>query len=82
MEAEVRDGHWGSRALVPATDRARLLGLMCYFVLGMGFLAPWNAFVTAIDYFAAIHVSPYHTGIARHECMTVYAPISVHGSMC
>ncbi|GAX81283.1 hypothetical protein CEUSTIGMA_g8715.t1 [Chlamydomonas eustigma] len=27
----------------------------CYFILGAAFLAPWNAYLTAIDYFAAVY---------------------------
>ncbi len=32
------------------------LGLFSYFILGAAFLAPWNAYLTAIDYFTAVYV--------------------------
>jgi hypothetical protein len=28
-----------------------------YFILGAAFLAPWNAYLTAIDYFTEVYVS-------------------------
>ena len=28
------------------------IAVICYFLLGAGLLAPWNAFITATDYFA------------------------------
>lgn len=36
------------------------IGLVCYFLLGAALLAPWNAFLTAIDYFSAVYVSALH----------------------
>eukprot|EP00798_Chlamydomonas_sp_ICE-L_P013701 gene13700-19593_t len=30
------------------------VALFCYFMLGAGVLGPWNAFITAVDYFAHV----------------------------
>jgi hypothetical protein len=37
------------------------LGIFCYFLLGAGLLAPWNALITAADYFQAV----YPVGVVR-----------------
>ena len=47
--------------------------VICYFVMGMGFLAPWNAFLTAIDYFSSLYV-----GLIM--CMVSYLVLPSHGS--
>ena len=40
------------------TDTGNRIGAVaCYFILGTGILAPWNAFLTAIDYFSRVYVS-------------------------
>lgn len=44
-----RGGRSGPTASMGATER---LGLICYFLLGAGMLAPLNAFLSAIDYFS------------------------------
>ncbi|GAV78750.1 Nucleoside_tran domain-containing protein [Cephalotus follicularis] len=31
------------------------LGYIIYFTLGLGFLLPWNAFITAVDYFSYLY---------------------------
>ncbi|ERM98869.1 equilibrative nucleotide transporter 1 [Amborella trichopoda] len=31
------------------------LAYIIYFILGAGFLVPWNAFITAVDYFAYLY---------------------------
>ncbi|XP_031256665.1 equilibrative nucleotide transporter 1-like [Pistacia vera] len=31
------------------------LGYIIYFVLGIGYLLPWNAFITAVDYFSYLY---------------------------
>jgi equilibrative nucleoside transporter 1/2/3 len=58
----------------------------CYFLLGCGFLAPWNAFITAVDYFAAVfpgrHIDRLFTVAYLPPCLislvlfTVYSPPS------
>ncbi|CAO2187400.1 unnamed protein product [Urochloa humidicola] len=40
----------------PAPPADRLgLGYLIFFTLGAGFLLPWNAFITAVDYFAFLY---------------------------
>ena len=35
----------------PPVDRLRV-GYLIFFTLGAGFLLPWNAYITAVDYFS------------------------------
>lgn len=44
----------GRGAGQPPED-AFLLAYAVYFILGAGFLLPWNAFITAVDYFAHLY---------------------------
>lgn len=44
----------GRGAGQPPED-AFLLAYAVYFILGAGFLLPWNAFITAVDYFAYLY---------------------------
>jgi hypothetical protein len=37
----------------PAAMQSRL-AFACYFLLGCGVLAPWNAFITGVDYYGAV----------------------------
>ncbi|KAG2707526.1 hypothetical protein I3760_05G151400 [Carya illinoinensis] len=38
-----------------ATKDAFHLGYIIYFTLGCGYLLPWNAFITAVDYFSYLY---------------------------
>ncbi|KAG6551892.1 hypothetical protein Mapa_006508 [Marchantia paleacea] len=49
MVAEARSSHPG-----PPTDVA-YLALLTYFGLGVAYLLPWNAFLTAVDYFEYLY---------------------------
>ncbi|PKA54725.1 Equilibrative nucleotide transporter 1 [Apostasia shenzhenica] len=42
-------------AAVSAPDDRFHMAYMVYFTLGMGFLLPWNAFITAVDYFSYVY---------------------------
>lgn len=42
------------RAAPPPKDRFHIAYIV-YFILGMGFLLPWNAFITAVDYFSYLY---------------------------
>ncbi|KAL0905179.1 hypothetical protein M5K25_027366 [Dendrobium thyrsiflorum] len=43
-----------ARAGAAPKDRFHI-AYMVYFTLGMGFLLPWNAFITAVDYFSYLY---------------------------
>lgn len=36
-------------------DHDESLAYACYFLLGSGVLAPWNAFITAADYYELVY---------------------------
>lgn len=53
----------------------------CYFLLGSGILAPWNALITAADYYESIYpvsvncLSQHWLGvITLHRCTPVAHP--------
>lgn len=39
----------------PAPSDSLHLAYLTYFILGAGFLLPWNAFITAVDYFSHLY---------------------------
>ncbi|KAM0947172.1 putative equilibrative nucleoside transporter, MFS transporter superfamily [Dioscorea sansibarensis] len=53
----------GSTALPPGTEATRppppeegsFIAYVIYFILGTGYLLPWNAFITAVDYFSYLY---------------------------
>ncbi|GLC33587.1 hypothetical protein PLESTM_000088800 [Pleodorina starrii] len=47
-------------AAAPLAPAAPLAGRACYFLLGAGLLAAWNALITATDYFGAVYPG-WHT---------------------
>ncbi|XP_038890735.1 equilibrative nucleotide transporter 1-like [Benincasa hispida] len=59
------NGDWKSTPLLETTCITTIpkkipkdslhLGYIIYFTLGLGYLLPWNAFVTAIDYFSYLY---------------------------
>ncbi|KAI6675059.1 hypothetical protein NL676_002965 [Syzygium grande] len=50
-------GGGGAPAVPPrkAPDDAFQLAYIIFFTVGLGFLLPWNAFITAVDYFAYLY---------------------------
>jgi hypothetical protein len=56
----------------------------CYFLLGSGVLAPWNAFITAADYYAAVfpgrHVDRLFTAAYLPACLAMLALMLRHSS--
>ncbi|KAH7663951.1 Equilibrative nucleoside transporter protein [Dioscorea alata] len=55
----------GSTALAPGTaarhppppEEGSFTAYVIYFILGAGYLLPWNAFITAVDYFSYLYPS-------------------------
>ncbi|XP_062110284.1 equilibrative nucleotide transporter 1 [Humulus lupulus] len=65
LTAQTSDGDAESVLLLPTSETLTATGkvpedsfhfaYIIYFILGLGYLLPWNAFITAVDYFSFIY---------------------------